>query len=414
MPSSTRNSIGRSRSGRTWKNCSATPRARGSTRALGAKLKAQYNLPVSEGGFWDPQHQCYAYWRDKDGSAHGTNLVTPVNFSAIGYGLCDRPERRSAVLDRMEELMNRERLFFWPLCFSSYAKDEGHPEVNWPFPKYENGDLFLAWGELGTRAYAAYKPEVALKYIRQVLKQYRQDGLSFQRYLRRDQTGAGDDILANNCSVIVGLYRNVFGLQPRHNRLYLEPHMLPELNGTRLKYQLRGQEYQIALSAGEYSVHVDGFTIHDRQPFGISSDGGTRHYFAGSASAAALAVTPPPGEPFELSIGSWPAAPGGERSWSEAGLKAGASAPHVVFGLAPNGEYKLVCNGVLHSSLRANAAGKVMFDAAPSSARRSEVQPQLQPVNNTSHGWSRRAKGAMTRQPRQRPGNSTTPNIFMP
>ena len=63
----------------------------------------------------------------------------PVNFSAIGYGLCDEPGRRTAILDRIENLMQREDLFFWPLCFFSYAQDEAHPSVNWPFPKYENG-----------------------------------------------------------------------------------------------------------------------------------------------------------------------------------------------------------------------------------------------------------------------------------
>ena len=143
------------------------------------------------------------------GSVHGSNLVVPVNFSAIAYGLCDEPERKTAILDQIEALMQREKLFFWPLCFSSYAKEEVHPRVNWPFPSYENGDLFLAWGESGTRAYAAQNPGLALKYVKNILAQYAVDGLAFQRYLRRSQTGEGKDILANNCSTIVGLYRNL-------------------------------------------------------------------------------------------------------------------------------------------------------------------------------------------------------------
>ena len=55
------------------------------------------------------QRQCYVYWRDKDGSPHGVNGVVPVNFSAIGYGLCDEPSRRAAILDRMEGLMRKEQ-----------------------------------------------------------------------------------------------------------------------------------------------------------------------------------------------------------------------------------------------------------------------------------------------------------------
>ena len=179
------------------------------------ELKIQFNKNTDQGGFWDSKQQCYAYWRNKDGSMHGANMVVPVNFSAIGYGLCDQPSRRAAILDRMEALMKQERLFFWPLCFTSYQKEEVHPTVNWPFPAYENGDLFLAWGELGTRAYAAYDAGLALKYVKSVLAQYANDGLAFQRYLRVSQTGAGNDILANNCSVVVGLYRNIYGLQPQ-------------------------------------------------------------------------------------------------------------------------------------------------------------------------------------------------------
>ena len=63
-------------------------------RAFAARLKTSFNRPISAGGFWDPTNQWYAYWRDKDDSIHGDNLVSPVNFAAIAYGLCDDPARR--------------------------------------------------------------------------------------------------------------------------------------------------------------------------------------------------------------------------------------------------------------------------------------------------------------------------------
>ncbi len=258
-------------------------------REVAGKLKRHFNLSTTEGGFWDAQHQCYAYWRDSDGSVHGTNLVVPVNFSAIGYGLCDEPARRTAILEHIENLMQREDLFFWPLCFFSYAQDEGHPEVNWPFPKYENGDIFLAWGELGTRAYAAQNPALALKYVKKVLTQYTKDGLAFQRYLRQSQLGHGNDILANNCSIVVGLYRNIYGVQPKYNRLYLEPHLTEELNGTRLNYGHRGKEYQIELSVDDYVVTVENFTVRSRKPFGVNVDDHTMEYFSQSSGKGAIA-----------------------------------------------------------------------------------------------------------------------------
>ncbi len=102
-------------------------------RQSAARLKASYNKTTADGGFWDPQNQWYVYWRDKDGSIHGNNLVTPVQFAAIGYGLCDDAGRREAILRRIEAEMQKEKLFFWPLSFFPYQREEGY-----------NGELSLS------------------------------------------------------------------------------------------------------------------------------------------------------------------------------------------------------------------------------------------------------------------------------
>jgi hypothetical protein len=357
-------------------------------RAAAARLKERFNRSTSAGGFWDAEHGCYAYWRNKDGSVHGTNLVVPVNFSAIGYGLCDEPARQSAILERMEALMQQEGLFFWPLCFFSYAEEEGHPKVNWPFPRYENGDLFLAWGELGTRAYAAQNPALALKYVTNVLAQYAKDGLAFQRYLRRSQTGEGKDILANNCSIIVGLYRNLYGIQPKYNRLYLEPHLATELNGTSLNYWLRGKTYHLDLRVNDYAASVDNFTVRTRHPFGVNSktdvepaaswhfSRDTRshilEYFNGPSKACALSIALPMPAPLELTIQSWPEGLSGTRRWSESCRKRGMTSRHIVSGLTPNAIFRLSCDGRRLRTLRSDALGQVVFkykfsDLAPRS-----------------------------------------------
>ncbi len=331
-------------------------------RGAAEKLKRRFNQNTGDGGFWDPQNQCYAYWRDKDGSVHGTNLVVPVNFSALGYGLCDEPARRTVILDRLESLMKQEQLFFWPLCLFSYAKEEVHPKVNWPFPAYENGDLFLAWGELGTRAYAAHDPTIALKYVKNVLTQYAQDGLAFQRYLRKTQTGAGNDILANNCNIVVGLYRNLYGVQPKYNRLYLEPHLNPELNGTRLIYGLRGQEYQIDLSVSNYSIAVGPFVVRDRQPFAVNVAKSTLEYFVGPNPTNALAITTTAAAPLELAITSWPESASAPRTWSESCRQPGTTAHHVIAQLSPHTAYALSRNGQRVAAPPTDAAGCLAFD----------------------------------------------------
>ena len=258
-------------------------------RQRAAKLKASYNRTTAEGGFWDPQNQWYVYWRDKDGSIHGNNLVTPVNFAAIGYGLCDDAGRREAILGRMETEMRKEKLFFWPLNFFPYQPGEGQA-VNFPFPKYENGDIFLSWGELAVRAYAKSNPEIAVKYVKNVLEKYEADGLSYQRYERQSQRGAGEDILAGNCMTVVGLYRDIYGIQPKHNRLYLEPHLTAELDGTRLRYQLRNQSYLIDLNAGASRMAVDDFAVLAPEPFALNVQGDTAEFFPGSQDTPSLSV----------------------------------------------------------------------------------------------------------------------------
>ena len=67
------------------------------------------------------------------------------------------PPGKQAILDRMEAEMQKENLFFWPLTFFPYPPRKAPAAIS-RSPKYENGDLFLSWGELGVRAYAGYDP----------------------------------------------------------------------------------------------------------------------------------------------------------------------------------------------------------------------------------------------------------------
>jgi hypothetical protein len=345
-----------------------------SYRSAANKLKQQFNKTTDQGGFWDPQAQCYVYWRDKDGSIHGTNLVVPVNFSAIGYGLCDDSNRRSMLLDRFEALMQQEKLFFWPLCFFSYASEEAHPS-QYPFPTYENGELFLAWGEL-ERGHAAQNPAVAVKYVKSVLDRYAQDGLAFQRYSRKSQTGAGNDILANNCSTVVGLYRNIYGIQPKHDRLWLEPHLTPELNGTLLRYVLRGQSYALDLNEESCRVAVEGFAVRCKPPFAVGADANNLRYFPGASQPWALSVTRSTRAPLEIQIESWSNTPLGQRRWIQMGAP-GTTARCQVTSLAPGHRYRLLKGRANPAWVVPNASGMVEFMCEPEDS--SPVNLELVP-----------------------------------
>jgi hypothetical protein len=348
---------------RLWADAEETlgdPAQAAAYRTFAARLKASFNRPIAEGGFWDPANQWYVYWRDKDGSVHGNNLCTPVNFAAISYGLCDDAARQKAILDRAEEEMQKENLFTWPLSFFPYQRDEGQRR-NFPFPNYENGCIFLSWAELGVRAYAAYDPAVALKYVKQTLARYEVDGLSFQRYERSTQRGAGDDILAGNCMAVVGLYRDIYGVQPKPNRLYLEPHLTVELDGTALRYQLRGRQYVIELSTKGCAVTVGACTLRDSPPFGVNATAAGLEYFQGTSTDWGLSITRPTAQPLTVQIETWPDNPDAPRRWTESAPQAKGATRHVVAHLRPNTVYKLRVNGEATVSLRADKAGRIEF-----------------------------------------------------
>lgn len=271
---------------------------------IALKLKTAFNKPIEEGGFWSGTKNQYVYWRDNDGSIHGDNLVTPVNFAAIAFGLCDDPDRISKILDQVEQRTQAEHLFHWPLCFDSFKREEVH-DGNWPFPKYENGDIFPTWGYLGIRAYAGYDKNIALKYINNILTQYKKDCLSSQRYSRLTQSGQGDDILAGICTSITALYRDIYGIRPKWNRMGLEPNMSASLNGTVFNYNLRDTTYQIKLSVNDYSMRTKDFSIHSTQSFGASRTGNKLIYFNGNNENSTLNIAGATSKHIVLNLNSW-------------------------------------------------------------------------------------------------------------
>jgi hypothetical protein len=268
----------------------------------------------------------------------------------------------------MDEEMQKEHLFFWPLNFFPYQPGEGHT-LNFPFPKYENGDIFLSWGELAVRAYAKSQPEIAVKYIKNVLDKYEADGLSFQRYERKSQRGTGEDILAGNCMTVVGLYRDIYGIQPKHNRLYLEPHLTPELSGTQLRYNLRNQSYVIDLSTRASRMTVEDFAVRDAGPFALNARGDTAEFFPGSRSEPALSVTRSRRAPIGIEIEAWPASLNGARTWIESCAGRGLLVRHRVSDLQPHTVYSLRCDGRKVGSFQADSAGSIEFKRTISDAR---------------------------------------------
>lgn len=318
------------------------------------QLKANFNKPINEGGFWDDEKKCYIHWRDKDGSTHGNNMVTPVNFMAIAYDICDDPARKKTILDDIETQMQKEQLFFWPVCLYSYNKGEGN-DWQFPFPQYENGDLFLSWGSIGVKAYAGYKPELAVKYVKNVLDQYAKDGLAYQRYGREKQDGRGDDILSGNSLSVVGLYQAIYGINPLHNRLYLQPHITKELAGTQLKYNFRGQKLTISLDLNNYTVSNHRFKITSQTDFSFYATNSTLSYFNGASDKASLKVSTPLNSKLTLDI---------------------SLATYEVANLKPNTQYTILANNKPFKQIRTNTNGSLQFNYKTSGDLQIIITPE--------------------------------------
>jgi hypothetical protein len=320
-----------------------------------AGLKRNFNKSTEEGGFWDKTNKCYVHWLDKDHSAHGDNLVVPVNLMAIVYGICDDTIRRNTILDKIEEQTSRENLFFWPLCIYPYAKGEGN-DWQFPFPNYENGDIFLSWGSLGVEAYASYKPDLALKYVENVLERYEKDGLAFQRYSRKTQEGMGNDILSGNSLAIVGLYKAIYGINPCYNRLYLDPHLPVKLSGTELNYNFRKDTLRIRLTNGHYSISDKQFKVGSASDFGFYSEKNKLMYFKGKDDHYSLmAMTT---SQLSLEMGKWNA---DEYSWKQSSAGDQGTVSYTLRVSKPSSIYTIYnCTKSIH--VKSDKEGVLKFD----------------------------------------------------
>jgi hypothetical protein len=327
--------------------------------SLALKLKTAYNKNIADGGFWNPEKEWYVHWREKDRSVYGNNLVTVVNFMAIGYGVCDLPTRKEAILNKMEALTRKENLFIWPACYFPYEDQVGLKNVNYPWPNYENGDLFLGWAELGTRCYAEKNPEIALRYIQNVIAKYDQDGLAHQRYQRKSQMGAGEDILANNAMAIVGLYRNIYGIRPQFNRLYLEPHISPELNGTEVRYNLRGKNYLIGLKTDKTTVQIDNFSVSSAKPFGVNAGKNEILVWYGNDQNETFKARPTDHCQLELV-----AKTDSQIRWKQNSDYAGNRVEYILKGLNPGKKYTILTNNNPVKISLPDHQGNLTFDCS--------------------------------------------------
>jgi hypothetical protein len=321
-----------------------------------AALKQSFNKSIKDGGFWNPKNKWYVHWLDKDKSAHGDNLVVPVNLMAVAYGICDDTKKRNIILDKIEEQTNKENLFFWPICLYPYAVGEGN-DWQFPFPNYENGDIFLSWGSVGVEAYAEYKPELALKYVDNVLNQYEKDGLAYQRYGRVKQDGLGDDILSGNSLAVVGLYNSIYGIHPLYNRLYLNPRFPEKISGTELIYNFRQEKLRIGLTTNKYFIANQQFKVISKRDFGFYSTRNELIYFNGKNDLYSL--TTQTSGTISLEILKWDA---DAYSWTQSSVNQKEKVSYSIRVARP-GSFYTVTDGTKITKVKSEKDGILKFES---------------------------------------------------
>ena len=241
---------------------------------------------------------------------------------------------------------------------------------NWqfPFPNYENGDIFLSWGSVGVKAYAAYQPDLALKYIENILARYEIDGLAFQRYGRLKQDGLGDDILSGNCLALVGLYESVYGVNPMYNRLYLNPHLPEKLSGTELNYNFRGERLKIKLETWKYSASNQQYKITTAYDFGFNATNEGLEYFNSNEDNWSIKAQTAKTNSLSLEIVNCTKT---EVSFNQVASN-NSKVTYSVNNLMPNHQFIISINKQTFKSLKSDKKGYLTFDVNAASSQ-SEI-----------------------------------------
>jgi hypothetical protein len=215
---------------------------------------------------------------------------------------------------------------------------------------------------VGVDAYASYNPNLALKYIENILARYDKDGLAFQRYGRVEQNGLGDDILSGNSLAITGLYKSIYGINPMYNRMYLNPHLPEKLSGTTLNYKFRGDNLIISLDKNRYSVSNHQFKLISANSFGFNANQNQLEYFNSNNAVCSLKAQLIKAENLSVEIVRWDE---NEFQWKQKVSAKEGIVTYSVCNLRPDNSYMVSVDGQIDKILKPNKDGCLKFDVKP-------------------------------------------------
>jgi len=131
----------------------------------------------------------------------------------------------------------------------------------------------------------------------------------------------------------------------------------PELAGTELKYNFRGQHLTISFDNNSYAVSNKMFKVVSNKNFGFNSTKDQLSYFHGSSPDACLQIKSI--IPLTITIQNWDS---DKMEWSQT-LGKSTSRPliYVVHLLKPNKDYLFSVNGKPVKKTRSNLNGDLVY-----------------------------------------------------
>jgi len=167
--------------------------------------------------------------------------------------------------------------------------------------------------------------------------------------------GLGDDILAGISTSVTALYRDIYGIRPKWNRMGLEPNMSTMLNGTKFNYTNRNTIYNLELSVNDYLMSTAGFSIKSKESFGANKTGNVLTYYPHNDDVMLLKINAATNRSIDMEINSWDAS---GYAWT---ITSPDKYQFIVKGLVPDKSYQLSVNGVI-KNIRSKGDGSLSVE----------------------------------------------------
>jgi len=216
-------------------------------RAKAAQLKATYNKPISEGGFWSEATKSFVHSRGLNGEIYGDVGHTLDNAYAIMFDLVDKV-RAQAILEQYTDFRNGNNILKRPLAlFPAQRTAYSNSENNNKFPSYLHGNSFPQMSYDMMAAYAKTGNEqVPAELLRTLTAQYAVDGLIWNTYTWDLQPDTlREPWMSANSRPFAGFYDIIMGIKPKYDRLVIDPSLDTSLFGTSVRYTLRNHPFTV-------------------------------------------------------------------------------------------------------------------------------------------------------------------------